>query len=100
MIDSISLAQVRVSVPLGADAARVRDVLLDLVAAAPGRLPDRADPGVSVEQLTETSAVFAVGVWTPDPATAARTSAWLRERSLSRLADEGVFRGVEAAVVK
>jgi small-conductance mechanosensitive channel len=100
MVDSVSLAQVRVSVPLGADAARVRDLLSELVAAAPGRLADRPDPGVSVDQLTETSAVFSLGVWTPDPATAAGTSAWLRERTLARLADEGVFRGVEAAVVK
>jgi small-conductance mechanosensitive channel len=98
LVDSISLAQVRVSVPLGADSGRVRDLLSELVAAAPGRLADRPDPGVSVADLTETSAVYSVAVWTPDPVTAAQTAAWLRERALARLADEGQFRGADAAV--
>jgi small-conductance mechanosensitive channel len=100
LVDSVSLAQVRVTVPLNADPARVREVLGELVQVAPGRIGSRPDPGVSVTELTETAAVFSVAVWVPDPATAAQTSAWLRERSLSRLADEGVFRGVDAAVVR
>jgi hypothetical protein len=78
----------------------VREVLSELVQVAPGRIGSRPDPGVSVTELTETGAVFSVAVWGPDPTTAAQTSAWLRERSLSRLADEGVFRGVDAAVVR
>jgi small-conductance mechanosensitive channel len=100
LVDSVSLAQIRVTVPLGADAVRVREVLSELVQVAPGRIGSRPDPGVSVAELTETGAVYSVAVWVPDPATAAQTSAWLRERSVSRLADEGVFRGVEAAVAK
>jgi small-conductance mechanosensitive channel len=100
LIDPVSLAQVRVSVPLGADPARVREVLAELVPAAPGRLADRPDPGVGVAELGETAAVFSLSVWTPDPATAMSTAAWLRERSLARLADEGVFAGVSAEVVK
>jgi small-conductance mechanosensitive channel len=100
LVDSISLAQVRLSVPLTTDPARVREVLSELVLIAPGRMGDRTDPGVSVSELTETSAVYTVGVWTPDPGTAAQTAAWLRERALARLADEGVFRGVDASVVK
>ncbi|HEY0388084.1 MAG TPA: mechanosensitive ion channel domain-containing protein [Gaiellales bacterium] len=100
LIDAVSLAQLRVTVPLTADAGRVREVLGELVALAPGRMGDRPDPGVSVSDLTETGAVFSVGVWVPDPATAAATAAWLRERSLSRLADEGVFGDVDPAVVK
>lgn len=100
LVDAVSLAQVRVTVPLSADAARVREVLSELVQVAPGRIGNRPDPGVSVVELTETAAVFSVSVWVPDPATAAQTAAWLRERSLSRLADEGVFNGVEAAVMK
>jgi hypothetical protein len=75
-------------------------VLSELVSVAPGRIGDRPDPGVSVAELTETSAVFSLGVWVPDSQTAAQTSAWLRERTLLRLADEGTFRGVEAVVVK
>src|SRR3954452_12010325 len=100
LVDSVSLAQIRVTVPLGADAARVREVLSELVQVAPGRIGSRPDPGVSVSELTETGAVYSVAVWVPDPATAAQTAAWLRERSLARLADEGVFRGAEAAVAK
>jgi small-conductance mechanosensitive channel len=100
LVDSVSLAQIRVTVPLGADAVRVREVLSELVQVAPGRIGSRPDPGVSVAELTETGAVYSVAVWVPDPATAVQTSAWLRERSVSRLADEGVFRGVEAAVAK
>src|SRR6478672_4163285 len=57
LIDPVSLAQVRVSVPLGADPARVREVLSELVSVAPGRIGNRPDPGVSVAELTETSAV-------------------------------------------
>ena len=78
----------------------MREVLSELVQIASGRIGSRPDPGVSVTELTETGAVFSVAVWVPDPATAAQTSAWLRERTLSRLADEGVFRGVEAAVAQ
>lgn len=100
LVDAISLAQVRLSVPLATDPVRVREVLNELVLIAPGRMGDRPDPGVSVSELTETSAVYTLGVWTPDPGTAAQTAAWLRERALARLADEGVFRGVDAAVVK
>jgi small conductance mechanosensitive channel len=100
LVDAISLAQVRLSVPLTTDPARVREVLTELVLIAPGRMGDRTDPGVSVSDLTEASAVYTVGVWTPDPGTAAQTAAWLRERALARLADEGVFRGVEASVIK
>jgi hypothetical protein len=44
--------------------------------------------------------VFSVSVWTADPATAVSTATWLRERSLARLADEGIFAGVSAEVVK
>ena len=100
LIDPVSLAQVRVSVPLGADPARVREVLAELVPAAPGRLADRPDPGVGVAELAEATAVFSGSVWTPDPNTAVSTAAWLRERSLARLADEGIFAGVSAEVVK
>jgi len=33
-----------------------------------------------------------------DPQQALKTSAWLRERALSRLAIEGIFQGVSAEV--
>jgi small-conductance mechanosensitive channel len=100
LIDAVSLAQVRVTVPLTADPARVREVLAELPNLAPGRIGDRSDPGVTVLELNELGAVYSVAVWTPSPDQAARTSVWLRERALTRLADEGVFRDVAAEVVE
>src|SRR3954452_12751662 len=47
VIDPVSLAQARVTVPVTADGTRVREVLSELAAAAPGALPDRPGPGVS-----------------------------------------------------
>jgi len=88
------------TVPLSADTARVRELLAGLVLVAPGRLGDRPDPGVAVAELTADSAVFSLGVWVADPQTAAQTAAWLREQTLARLADDGMFRGVEASVAK
>ena len=47
-----------------------------------------------VAELGETTrGVTRVAVWTPDPADGRATAAWLRERALARLADEGLFRG-------
>jgi small-conductance mechanosensitive channel len=95
VVDPVSLAQARVTVPVTADGVRVREVLSELAAAAPGALPDRPGPGVSVAELTGTGAVFTVGVWTPDAVQAAQTAAWLRERALARLNDEGVLAALE-----
>lgn len=100
LVDAVSLAQVRVTVPLSADPTRVREVLSELPAMAPGRLGSRPDPGVTVLELNELTAVYSVAVWTADPAQAAATAAWLRERALTRLADEGLFRDIDAEVVK
>lgn len=98
LIDQSSLAQVKVSLPLSADPIRVREVLAELVPAAPGRAGDRPDPGVSVSDLSETHATYSIGVWTPDPAQSAQTAAWLRERALARLAAEGLFDDATAVV--
>ena len=100
LIDPVALAQVRISVPLGADPTRVRTVLEELVPLAPGRVSERLDPGVTISDLTDTRAVFQVSVWTPDAAQAAQTAAWMRERAVARLYAEGVFRGIEAEVVE
>ena len=96
LIDSVSLAQARVTVPVTADGTRVREALSDLAAAAPGALADRPGPGVSVADLTADGAIFTVGVWTADAAQAAHTAAWLRERALARLNDEGVLAALES----
>ncbi|HYX83532.1 MAG TPA: mechanosensitive ion channel domain-containing protein [Gaiellales bacterium] len=95
VIDPVSLAQARIVVPITADAARVREVLAEQAAAAPGALADRPGPGVSVAELTAVGAVFTVGVWTADAAQAVQTAAWLRERALARLNDEGVLASLE-----
>jgi small-conductance mechanosensitive channel len=100
LIDAVSLAQVRVTVPLSVDPTRVREVLSELPALAPGRLGSRPDPGIAVAELNELTAVYSIGVWTADPAQAAATAAWLRERAMIRLADEGMFRDIDAEVVK
>jgi small-conductance mechanosensitive channel len=91
LIDPVSLAQARIVVPLTVDPVRVKEVLAEQAALAPGALTDRPGPGVSVADLTAEGAVYSVGVWTPDPVQALQTSAWLRERSLARLNDEGVL---------
>ena len=96
LVDPVSLAQVRLLVPLGSDPARVREVLGDLVPLTPGRLGDRPDPGVSVAEVTADGIVFTIGVWTHDPAAAATAAGWLRERALGRLSDEGLFRPQQA----
>jgi small-conductance mechanosensitive channel len=95
LIDPVSLAQARVTVPVTADGPRVREVLSEIAAAAPGALADRPGPGVSVADLTADGAIFTVGVWTADAAQAAQTAAWLRERALARLNDEGVLAMLE-----
>jgi small-conductance mechanosensitive channel len=100
LIDPVSLAQVRITVPIDADTLRVRTVLEELVRAAPGRVGDRQDPGVSVADLTETGAVFQIGVWAADAGQAAQTAGWLRERSVARLNDEGILGKAEAEVVE
>ncbi len=100
LIDAVSLAQVRVTLPLTSDPARVRDVLEELPAQAPGRLGDRPDPGVTVRELSELGAVYVVGVWTADPTQAERTAGWLRERVLTRLGAEGLFGVAEVEIVK
>ncbi len=91
LIDPVSLAQARLVVPLTVDPVRVKEVLAEQAALAPGAVADRPAPGVTVADLTAEGAVYSVSVWTPDPAAALQTAAWLRERCLARLNDEGVL---------
>jgi small-conductance mechanosensitive channel len=97
LIDPVSLAQARIVVPLQVDPGRVKEVLAEQAALAPGAITDRAGPGATVADLTAEGAVYTVGVWTPDPVQALQTSAWLRERCLARLNDEGVLASLAAA---
>jgi small conductance mechanosensitive channel len=91
IVDPVSLAQARIVVPLTADPIRVKEVLAEQAASAPGAVSERPIPGVTVADLTATGAVYSVGVWTPDATQALQVSAWLRERCLARLNDEGIM---------
>jgi small-conductance mechanosensitive channel len=98
LIDPVTLASASVVVPLTADPIRVKEVLAEQAALAPGRLEHRPGPGASVSELRAEGAVFTVGVWVADPLQGAQTAAWLRERCLARLNDEGVLAVLEGEV--
>lgn len=91
IIDPTSLASVRVTVPVTADPGRVRELLAEQAAAAPGRLEERPGPVVSVIDLGIDGAVYNVGVWVANPAAERQTTAWLRERCVARLNGEGLL---------
>lgn len=91
LVDPVSLAQARILVPSSIDPVRVKEVLAEQASIAPGRLEHRPGPGVSVADVTADGVVYSVSVWVGDPAAVPVTSAWLRERSLARLNDEGVL---------
>jgi small-conductance mechanosensitive channel len=97
LIDPVSLAQARIVVPVAADPARVKEVLAQQVAAAPGRLADRPGPGVAVADVTAEGAVYTASAWVADPAQAAQTGAWLRERCLAALNEDGALAEAIAA---
>jgi small-conductance mechanosensitive channel len=100
LIDPVTLAQASIVVPLQSDPARVKEVLAEQASLAPGRLEERPGPGVSVADLAVDGAVYTVGVWVADPVQGAQTSAWLRERCLARLNDEGVLASVTGALTR
>ena len=91
IIDPTSLASVRVTVPVTADPARVRELLVEQAAAAPGRMEDRPGPVVSVAEVGADGAIYSIGVWVSSPATERQTAAWLRERCVARLNGEGLL---------
>jgi small-conductance mechanosensitive channel len=95
LVDPVTLASASVVVPLTTDPVRVKEVLAEQAALAPGRLEQRPGPGVSVSELRADGAVFTVGVWVADPLQGGQTAAWLRERCLARLNDEGVLAVLE-----
>jgi small-conductance mechanosensitive channel len=95
LVDPVTLASASVIVPLTSDPIRVKEVLAEQASLAPGRLEQRPGPGVSVSELRAEGAVFTVGVWVADPLQGGQTAAWLRERCLARLNDEGVLAVLE-----
>ena len=81
IIDPVSLAQVRLTLPAAADPARVRAILDELADAG---------PGTAVAEVTADGTIYTVGVWMPDAAQAAVAASALRERCITRLHEEGM----------
>jgi len=90
IIDPVSLAQVRLTLPAAADPARVRAILDEQAQTVPGRLLDRPGPAAAVLEVGAEGTVYSVGVWMPDAAQVAAAASTLRERCLTRLYDEGL----------
>jgi small conductance mechanosensitive channel len=84
------LAQVTVTVPLGADLDRVVELLAETARAASGAVPDR-EPQVRVTQLDSAAATVAVDAWAASPAAAAELASRVRLAVYGRLRAEGVF---------
>jgi small conductance mechanosensitive channel len=90
IVDPVSLAQARLTLPPAADPARVRAILDEQADALPGRVPDRSGPGTAVAEVTAEGTTYTVGVWMPDAAQAAAAAAALRAKCLTRLHEEGI----------
>jgi small-conductance mechanosensitive channel len=90
IIDPVSLAQVRLTLPTAADPNRVRAILDEQAQTVPGRLLDRPGSAAAVAEVGAEGAVYTVGVWMPDAAQVAAAASRLRERCLARLYDEGL----------
>jgi small-conductance mechanosensitive channel len=90
IIDPVSLAQVRLTLPTTADPARVRAILDEQADAVDGRLLDRPGPGTAVAEVTADGTIYTVGVWMPDAAQASVAATALRERCITRLHEEGM----------
>lgn len=90
IIDPVSLAQVRLTLPSSADPGRVRAILDEQAEAVDGRMLDRPGPSTAVAEVTADGTTYTVGVWMPDPAQAAKAASALRERCISRLHEEGM----------
>jgi small conductance mechanosensitive channel len=90
IVDPVSLAQVRLTLPPSADPTRVRAIMDEQAETVPGRLLDRPGPAAAVLEVGADGTTYTVGVWMPDAAQAATAAARLRERCLVRLHDEGL----------
>ena len=72
IIDPVSLAHVRLTLPPAADPARVRAILDEQAQTVPGRLIDRPGPAAAVLEVGTEGTVYTVGVWMPDAAAGGR----------------------------
>jgi small-conductance mechanosensitive channel len=98
IVDPVSLAQARLTLPPTADPVRVRAILDELADAVPGRVADRPGPGTAVADVTAEGTTYTVGVWMPDAAQAATASAALRVSCVTRLHEDGIAAEAAAEV--
>jgi small-conductance mechanosensitive channel len=91
IVDPISLAQARLTLPPTADPARVRAILDEQADAVPGRVTDRPGPGSAVADVTAEGTTYTVGVWMPDATQAATAATALRVQCITRLHEEGIL---------
>jgi small-conductance mechanosensitive channel len=90
IVDPVSLAQARLTLPPTADPGRVRAILDEQAEAVPGRVADRPGPGTAVAEVTAEGTTYTVGVWMPDAAQASAAAAALRVSCLTRLHEDGI----------
>jgi small-conductance mechanosensitive channel len=90
IIDPVSLAQARLTLPPAVDPARVRAILDEQAEAVPGRVTDRPEPGAAIAEVTADGTTYTVGVWMPDATQAAAAAAVLRVQCVTRLHEEGI----------
>jgi len=90
IVDPVSLAQARLTLPPTADPVRVRGILDEQADAVPGRVSDRPGPGSAVAEMTAEGTTYTVGVWMPDATQAATAAAALRVQCVTRLHEEGI----------
>jgi small-conductance mechanosensitive channel len=98
IVDPVSLAQVRLTLPLTADPVRVRAILDEQAEAVDGRVRERPAPGTAVAEVTADGTTYSVGVWMPDAAQASAAAKALRERCITRLHEEGILADADAEV--
>lgn len=81
---------VTVPVTAGADLARVRTVLQEVVDAVPGRSPT-PPPTIRVSDVATTHVEVSLTAWVADGGLAAQVSSELRERAIEALRGEGML---------
>jgi len=83
-------AQITISVPLGSNFERVRDILVEEARKAPEAMPDRT-PEANLTAIEAAAAVFTVDAWAKSVGQAAKLAGSVRSAAYKRLQSEGVY---------
>ena len=83
-------AQITISVPLGSNFERVRDILVEEARKAPEAMPDRT-PEANLTAVETAAAVFTVDAWARSVGQAAKLAATVRSAAYRRLEAEGIY---------